>query len=475
MTTLVRPARLLGLALGAAQCARFSDERYVIDDAWISFRTARNVVEHGIFTFDATQPPVEGVTNLLWTLLSALGLLIWPDLEPALFARVLGGALYFGVLWIGAGLGARDAASPVSGALVTGVLLGAAGNLAFHALSGLESGLYLFLWALSLQLVGAAPRPWLLGLTLAALGMTRPEGVLLGGLTLGWAAWRWNRAAAPALVLWTLGIAGMEAFRLTTFGAWVPNTFHAKPPNMAGGWTYLARFALAVGVVGPVGAIVAARKCEALRVPLAVAGVLLAGAVWSGGDWMPGYRRATEAYFVLAWGAGVAFAGVGTRWAGGLALVAMLGGSGVMAWRGEDAGRYGQIVYGQVGSLLAASPGVDTVAAADIGRLGWYYPGSILDLGGLTDARWAAAGGWDEAYFRERDPDVLLVVTGAPMRPDLKEPAGVRGYERRPLAFVRAEGGYHLRAVIPLPGLTQMAVIARDDVVLSEEIWGPRP
>ncbi|MSP54026.1 MAG: hypothetical protein EXR69_00215 [Myxococcales bacterium] len=485
--TNLRLARLAGVLLAAIQWGRFSDERYVIDDAWISFRTARNLVEAGGLTFDLTQPPVEGVTNLLWTLLSALGQWVAPAADPAVVARTVGGLCLLGVVWLATGLTARWADRPVVGALFTSLALGGAGSLAFHSLSGLESGFYLLLWVATLEVVeGAGPAPIsrargasLAGL-LIALGMTRPEGVLLGGLTFLFALTRWGPAgrgrAIAAAGAWACGIAALEAFRLLYFGALVPNTFHAKPPNLEGGWGYLLRFCQATGWVGALG-LVAAMRTRAVGWLAGIAVVMLAGAVWSGGDWMPGFRRAMDVYVIIAIGAGVA---VGSReaWrrrAGAVGAGALALGSLWMAVTGLDAGRYGQVVYGQVGSLLARTPEVDTVAAADVGHLGWCFPGSILDLGGLTDARWAASGGWDEAWFRERDPDVLLVVTGSPLQPDLVETAGVRAYEARALQYVRESGRYRLRAVIPLPGLTQMAVIARDGVEMPDAIWGEAP
>src|SRR5688500_17444199 len=67
-----RWAILVSLLLAALRMYEFTSQDFAIDDAWISFRIARNWLEAGTLTFDLTQPPVEGMTNFLWTVLSAL-------------------------------------------------------------------------------------------------------------------------------------------------------------------------------------------------------------------------------------------------------------------------------------------------------------------------------------------------------------------------------------------------------------------
>ncbi len=477
----VRTARLLAMGLAAVQWARFADERYAIDDAWISFRTARNLVEHGILTFDVTQPPVEGVTNLLWTLITAAQLWAAPGIEPGVFARGLGGLCLFGACWLAVGIAARlaDAARPGSGAIAafaTAVVLGCAGNVAYHALSGLESGFYLLLWLGAVHVALGPRRPALLAALLVALGMTRPEGVLLGAMTLGFAVAGWTgpgrlRDAGLAALGWGAGIAALEGFRLAYFGALVPNTFYAKPPSLGRGLVYVQGFALAVGVLGPLGAGLAAWRSREVRGLLGIATVLAAGVAWSGGDWMVGYRRLLDVYAVVAIGAGVAVA-LDRRAV--VFVAAMVAGSGWLAGTGHDAGRYGLLTYGRVGGLLATTPGVNTVAAIDIGRLGWYYPGSILDLAGLTDSRWAKAASEEERhqYFVERAPDVVLVVSAEPLTPALSASPDMRWQDAEVLGWLAHDHSYTLRQVVPVPGGHNMAILVRLGLDLPEATWG---
>src|SRR4051794_18934740 len=68
---------------------------FVNDDAYISFRYARNLVEHGQLVFNPGER-VEGFTNFLWTLLLAGGIKL--GLSPVLTSRFLGIAFGVGTL-----------------------------------------------------------------------------------------------------------------------------------------------------------------------------------------------------------------------------------------------------------------------------------------------------------------------------------------------------------------------------------------
>ena len=61
--------------------------RFIQDDAFISFQYARNLVEGNGLTFNPGER-VEGYTNFLWTLLISAGVAI--GAEPILWSYVLG-------------------------------------------------------------------------------------------------------------------------------------------------------------------------------------------------------------------------------------------------------------------------------------------------------------------------------------------------------------------------------------------------
>ena len=86
----LRVVTLGTLFLAALTAWQFASPAFAIDDAWISFRIARNLLEHGALTFNLGRPPVEGMTNFLWTLLSAGWIAALPSVDPIHAARALG-------------------------------------------------------------------------------------------------------------------------------------------------------------------------------------------------------------------------------------------------------------------------------------------------------------------------------------------------------------------------------------------------
>ena len=72
---------------------------FLNDDAFISFRYADNLVEHGELVFNpGTGERVEGYTNFLWTILMAL--VLWCGEDPAVWSRILGVACAAGTLCV---------------------------------------------------------------------------------------------------------------------------------------------------------------------------------------------------------------------------------------------------------------------------------------------------------------------------------------------------------------------------------------
>src|ERR1700733_14661069 len=61
---------------------------FTIDDAYISFRYARNLA-HGLGLVYNAGEHIEGYTNFFWTVLLAVGVKV--GLDPVLLAKVLGG------------------------------------------------------------------------------------------------------------------------------------------------------------------------------------------------------------------------------------------------------------------------------------------------------------------------------------------------------------------------------------------------
>jgi hypothetical protein len=202
--------------------------RAPLDDAYISFRYARNLATgHGL-VFNSGER-VEGITNLLWTLLVAGG--VAAGFEAVRFAHAL-------ELLIGAG--ALVAVYALARALLPGqrpslaglapLLLMAAPSFLFWSTLGMGTALFLGLAVASLA-AEASERPGAAAILALLATCMRPEGALVGACVLGRPllralrgerqAWRWPLVYAAGIILLTL-------FRLAYYGSPVPNTFYAK-------------------------------------------------------------------------------------------------------------------------------------------------------------------------------------------------------------------------------------------------------
>lgn len=157
---------------------------YTIDDAFISFRYARNLIDgHGL-VYNLGER-VEGYTNLSWTLLIAGALAA--GIDPEWFTTVLGGAFGLATIVITYRLAERLLpASPVP--CVATWLLATSPGACGHAVFGLETSMFAFLVAAGVlaflrEQDDERRWPWS-GLMFAIAGLTRPEAPLFLGLLL---------------------------------------------------------------------------------------------------------------------------------------------------------------------------------------------------------------------------------------------------------------------------------------------------
>ncbi len=434
---------------------------------------------------------MEGVTNFLWTVLSVSWIAALPGVDPIGPARVFGGLLFLWTVWraaqLAGSIAGAEGGDSVLATAVTGLLLGCSGSLAFHAVSGLETALW---GALFVGISASAERAvrtvsggWGLGVLLTLLGMCRPEGVLVAGLGIGGLFLKagTRRVATRAAVPFVLGLGCLELHRWTTYGSLVPNTFSAKPPDPAAGIEYFGA-ALLYGC-GGFGLLAIARlpRSGALRGLGMVMLALVVGAVWSGGDWMPGARRLTLPLLWLAVSAGVAIAlRPRGRSVGACAVAAWLAGNLGGAVTGWDSMKQAPHRASIVARAASDTHAIQTVALADVGVFGWEFDRSVLDLVGLTDAHIAALPGehgakeWDEAYFRSRSPELVLIRSETPVIDPLPAQPQVGATERPVLFSILDSGGYRYHATVDLDRELgrYLLIFRRNDVVLSAELWG---
>jgi hypothetical protein len=230
---------------------------FVTDDAFISFRYAVNLAEHGELVFNLGER-VEGFTNFLWTVLLAAGIKLGAG--PVLASRFLGVVFAVGTLAVLVRASLRLSGQRPSGwHLVAPVLLAATGAFACWTTGGLETQLFTFLATLGFTLLledVSSGRGFASAAAFALAAMTRPEGALLFALGAGFrcATWLgrerriWPRRNELAWVgLFAALFVPYFAWRWSYYGWPFPNTFYVKSSGGAGTWMlggyYLRRFA----------------------------------------------------------------------------------------------------------------------------------------------------------------------------------------------------------------------------------------
>lgn len=434
---------LLALSLAVFGVGCFLFWNYTVDDAYITLRYARNLVEGWGFVYNPGGDVVEGYSNP--TLLFAQALFLALGLDGIAWTKYLGVASGAGMLLVVAGMaldllrwtipdgGTRRSILPAA-ALGTG-WLALSPTLSTISVMGLEGSLFGFLIALgawmtlrTLQAEGGRWPAVLGGIALGLSTWTRPEGV---AFALGWslAAVAFARLDRRSLKrpLLLAGVAlgawlALVAFRLIVFGDIQPNTYYAKMGGDPGsrwieGWRYVgvwhvAGAGIAWWILGIVAWFLAPRSARrpALLLLLASLGTFLVVA-YMGGDWMPHLRLIGPGLGPLAalTGAGLGLlltrlpfhpARVRAFLSTAIAILLSLGflkleyrsilnamsEGQIRTWGWNDSQR----PLGEwLGEWNARRGGDLRVAIEDIGLVGWYSRAEILDLAGLVDPVWA--------------------------------------------------------------------------------------
>ena len=236
---------------------------FLTDDAFISFRYVRNLLEgHGL-VFNPGEY-VEGYTNFLWILeLAALwGLFgVRPEhAAPWLSVAYTGGTLAALGWWLARSPSCHDRGFLAW--LALGLLGSSATFAVWTAGGGLETRQFTCFVVVAVVCLGVhRNNRWGLlaaSLSLAAAALTRPEGLMLAACCFGWFAvqrvivdrkldWRAGiMLVAPFAVLVTAHF----LFRYGYYGEWLPNTYYAKHvrPWYESGFRYLWAAALETGL-----------------------------------------------------------------------------------------------------------------------------------------------------------------------------------------------------------------------------------
>src|SRR5579884_3270545 len=303
---------------------------YAPDDAYITFRYAKNLAEGYGPVFNRLAPVserTEGYSCPLFMVLMALLYKLPMGLDLLVKAKLLGVGLGLGVLVLGQRL-ARRVGLPLWAQAAFPLLLAAHPNFLINSMDGMETSLAALLTTLAVLLFldggreetegNAGTSRWrrpsafsLSALAFAGCALTRPEGILFGLAALGvLVVGRRGRLGAREgrwLLLFGLPVVSFLLWRHWYYGLWLPNTYYAKNPPLEealvrGGQYLLSTFftyayqplyiAVAVGwwalVVAGAGADRFRRPPYILVPLLGVAQILFV--LRAGGDWMSGWR-----------------------------------------------------------------------------------------------------------------------------------------------------------------------------------------
>jgi len=481
-----RPTNLSVILLLAAAvlfCAHaWTYREWTEDDAFISFRYAKNLADGQGLVFNPGER-VEAYSNFSWVLLQSAALKA--GLDPETASKALGllaglAALVFS--WL---LARRLLPEAGAAAAAAPLLVAASPLLTRHAVSGLETALFALLVVLALWLAaggrGVGTRA---GLVAAGLGLvfTRPEGIgvallfvlghaLFAGGARGDGGARSARYAAivDATVL-VLVFVAYSAWRRAYFGAFLPNTFHAKMGGGLEGIAYGAYHVLnwlrdtnALPLLGlSLVPLVVGGTGRVYRLCLALLGAYGAFIVASGGDWMYHYRFFAHLLPVLC---ALAAAGLGLILAqpvaGGrafrlVAVTLLILSLGILSEANQERAVARRVLpalrshdyltqnYEELGLWLRENTSPDaSVAASDVGALAYYSERRVLDMYGLTDPHIARLPGVhhrnvDPDYVLERRPDYVILIS----RPDRHLS---RTFQRLPDARLHERAAFHER------------------------------
>ncbi|KPJ62040.1 MAG: hypothetical protein AMJ42_00310, partial [Deltaproteobacteria bacterium DG_8] len=160
--------------------------KFVCDDAFISFRYAKNFINgHGLVWNIGEQPPVEGYTNFLWVIV--ISLFMKMGFEPVMFSKILG--IFFGLwcvfltyLFSEIILQRKSFLN-----LIAPVILTCSSPFAIWSTGGLETQMFTFFTLAAgiiyLYEIQHNKITSLSAILFALASLTRPEGVLIFGVT----------------------------------------------------------------------------------------------------------------------------------------------------------------------------------------------------------------------------------------------------------------------------------------------------
>lgn len=484
----VAPAVAAGVVVLAARVAAFAGDEgrhFLLDDAFISFRYARNLADGLGLVFNEGER-VEGYTNFLWTVMLAAAARLGFDIVST--SVVLALLSTIGTIVVLAAFGrilfAGRPHAPVLIAIAP-LLFALFGGQSRYVMSGMETSFFVLLVTLGVYLAVAAGRPLAGGLVFAAAALTRPEGALFFGVVLLFQLTFARPRVSERLPAagWLLGafaavVAPYIWWRIGYYGSPLPNSFYVKSGGeitellLRRGWAHLVfavqQSALLLPAIVAVAGIVLRRE----RLWFVVGGLTAAAAaevILVGGDFQfffgPRLLMPVLPCVYLATAAGVAALAERVTVRPALRLLTAVGLTGILAvyigwnsWPARDPNlQYVTSInqgWTELGKWLKAHAEPDAVVAVGaVGRIPYYSGHRTIDMLGLTDphigrrditlgAGMPGHEKYDTPYVLGRKPDyvifVLLGPTGEPAVQDWSLVADRFTFDYELVALVKA-------------------------------------
>lgn len=449
-------AALVVLVLGYVAHFRLLEAR-IQDDAFISFRYARHLVQGQGLVWNIGEK-VEGYTNFLWTLVAALPLAISDKLSPLAWARML--SSFSGYMTMVVTFLSMRHLLPKTHVfpLVPIALLAGSWPLAINTMTGLETVFFgALLTSATFLLIRELDDSKYRGSSLlyACAALTRPEAILLFVLVSTLVFGHRRNGGKPALryaarffLPFVTLVGAHEIFRIAYYGEFVPNTYFVKfgaalPAGMPTRASYVGDFLTngldPVGITAVLVVFLAIFKGRELRLQIllltAVFGLL--NVALSGADFMIGFRYLVPYAPAFYMAATLGFEAFTERVRKGpsarhlevgafiVALLASAHGYWYSRTKLQSFEQLRQTVTrdsnSELGKWLRDSlPKNTVVVARDIGEIGYLSDLPIVDMTGLTDRTIARKPGnvldraLDVDDIFARNPGVFVFVSKLP-------------------------------------------------------------
>jgi len=214
----------------------------VAEDAFISFRFAKNLANGYGLTWNIGEPPVEGYTNFLWVILCALAIKL--EINVTTFAQIGGVFSSFLIIFYTLRYATKFLNCKIMHALIPCIFLALSGPFATWASSGMEINFFCLLiliacyYFVSFWQFNKSKDLLICFVSLFIATLTRPEGLLIVIILIILSSVlyleqkkNFVRDFLFFLLLYVAPFSIYFTWRLKYFGFLFPNTFYAKVTN----------------------------------------------------------------------------------------------------------------------------------------------------------------------------------------------------------------------------------------------------